>query len=207
MINLYHTPLSRSMRVKWLLEEMNLEYQETDVPWRKIITGRHRTPEYLKKHPLGLVPVLEDGEVSIFESMAICHYLAETYGADALIPAIGSEKRAEWLQWMYFIPATLEPPIFTIVKHSRVLPEKKRQEHRLVAGRKQYHTVLKVLDRHLSENKYLLGDEYMLPDIALAATLLWSTKDLGGFSAVEDYLAQMCQLESFKRAYDGLETS
>ena len=78
MITLYSFPNSRSLRAAWTLEELGLEYQCHHVALDK---GEGQSTEHLARHPDGKVPVLEDGELMLFESAPICRYLAEQYGA------------------------------------------------------------------------------------------------------------------------------
>ena len=95
MITLYTYPRSRSLRAAWTLEELGLEYQCQHVALDK---GEGQTPAYLARHPDGKVPVLEDGELTLFESSAICRYLAEHYGNGKLLPTNAAE-RALVAQW------------------------------------------------------------------------------------------------------------
>ena len=77
MIKLYGIPASRAFRVRWMLEELGVAYQ--NVP-TNFATGETRTAEFLKLNPNGHIPVLVDGETVLWESMAINLYLARAYG-------------------------------------------------------------------------------------------------------------------------------
>lgn len=77
-------PQDCSGKVRWLLNEMGLPFEEIKVSYRN---GDLKTPEYLAKHPLGQVPVLEDGTVTLFESYAIVAYLADKYPEKGMAPS------------------------------------------------------------------------------------------------------------------------
>lgn len=204
MLKLYHTPLTRSMRVKWVLEELKLSYSEIELPWRQVMRGRHKTPEYLEKHPLGQIPVLEDDGVKIFESVAICQYLVERYGDGHLMPDVGTVQRSEWLQWMYFVPATLEPPLFTAVRHGRLLPKKFQHKHRLDSAIKTLEPIFQLLQTHFSNRRFLLGDDYSLPDLLMVATMLWYMELADEYPMIKEYVCRVCELPSWHKAYEGL---
>ena len=84
-MKLYYAPNSRAVKVAWLLEELGLKYEI-----EKYFVGDRalRTPEYYKIHPMGRIPVLEDGEVSIYESGAIVQYLIARYGKGRYMPDV-----------------------------------------------------------------------------------------------------------------------
>ena len=84
-MKLYFAPNSRAVRIAWLLEELGLDYEV-----EKYTVGDRalRTPEYYKIHPMGRIPVLEDGQVRIYESGAIVQYLLARYGDDKFLENI-----------------------------------------------------------------------------------------------------------------------
>ena len=79
LMKLYFAPNSRAVKIAWLLEELGLSYEieKFNVGDRAL-----RTPEYYKLHPMGRVPVLEDGKVTIYESGAIVQYLLARHGKE-----------------------------------------------------------------------------------------------------------------------------
>ena len=76
-MKIHHAPNSRSVRALWLFNELGLPYELEIYP---LGDKSMRTPEYLKVHPLGRVPALEDGDLTIFESVAIVQYVLDKYG-------------------------------------------------------------------------------------------------------------------------------
>ncbi|MFN8610582.1 MAG: glutathione S-transferase [Vulcanimicrobiota bacterium] len=118
MLVVHHLNNSRSQRILWLLEELELPYEIRHYE-------RHpktmRAPDSLKQvHPLGKSPVLSDGELVLAESGAILEYLLDTYGQGRFRPAPGSPERLRYNFWMHYAEGSLMPPllialIFTLV--------------------------------------------------------------------------------------------
>ncbi|HFE48850.1 MAG TPA: glutathione S-transferase family protein [Chromatiaceae bacterium] len=202
MLKLYHAPRSRSARVLWLLEEMGLAYELEIIPFRDLLAGKHRTPEYLALHPLGLVPLLEaeDG-LRLFESGAICAWLTDRHPERGLAPLPAEAARAHWQQWMYFSVATLEPPAWTIIRHTRMLPENKRNAPALASATRRYRDTLEVLEKALAdEREWLLGETFTSADIMLVLTLQWSPGFLSDFPKVKAWCARAMARPAYRRA-------
>jgi len=96
MPKLHFAPNSRAGRIVWLLEELELPYElnRMDFSPKDLKSDEHRS-----RHPLGRVPVLEDGEVSIYESGAIVEYILERHKNGGLKPSVDSPEFPAYLQW------------------------------------------------------------------------------------------------------------
>ncbi|KAJ3016753.1 hypothetical protein HKX48_003884 [Thoreauomyces humboldtii] len=107
-IIIHHLNDSRSQRIIFLLEELNLNYEVT-----KYARGAdQRAPKELEKcHSLGKAPVLQDGRHLLAESGCIVEYLVDTYGHDTLKPARGTDEAILYSQWMHFAEGSLMPPL------------------------------------------------------------------------------------------------
>ncbi len=198
-LTLYGLNKTRSMRVQWLLEELELDYQYIQV---NIFQGEGFTKKYRKIHPHGQVPALDvDGQI-MFESGAICHWLSDQFSTKGLAPKLDSPLRAEYEQWMFYAPATVEPPAFNYMLHTRILPEDKRVKEIADWSVKQYINTLKILNQLLKDKKYLLGDQFSTADIMLGYLLFWFPDILERFSALQDY----CQHLSQRKAYLKIQT-
>src|SRR4051812_36470373 len=101
MIQLYYSPRTRAVRPRWLLEEMGIPYELIRLNLSEVPQTR---PEYFKLHPHGAVPTLQDGELTLIESGAICSYLAEKYPDKKMAPLPNSKLRPLYLQWMFYCP-------------------------------------------------------------------------------------------------------
>src|SRR5690242_1811924 len=99
MLTLYHSGQSRSIRPRWLLEEIGTRYELVRL---NLQNGDQKKPEYLKINPNGAVPALVDGEVRLFESAAICQYLADRFPEKRLAPAVGTPARGYCYQWIHY---------------------------------------------------------------------------------------------------------
>src|SRR5437667_1264725 len=167
MITLYHSPLMRSVRIYWLLEELRLPYRLETLTFTSL-----KSPAYKKVHPLGKVPAIQDGDLTMFESGAILEYILEEYGNGRLAPAPGTSRRAMFLQWVHFAEATAFPPIGDVVAHTLFRPEAERIPAVVADGRTRAAAVLGMLEQALAGKRYLLGAEFTAADIMMGLTLL-----------------------------------
>src|SRR5690242_2651652 len=90
---------TRSARCRWVLQELGLPFESVVV---RLDQGAHRAPGHLELNPYGRVPVLEDGDLVLTESVAICTWLADRHPERALIPAPGTVERGRHDQWLWF---------------------------------------------------------------------------------------------------------
>jgi len=113
MIKLHHLNASRSKRIIWLLEELNLDYEI--VAYRRDAVTNLAPPELKNVHPLGKSPVLEDAGHVIAESGAITEYLTETYGKGKLMPAKDTAEYIQYKQWMHFAEGSAMLPALLLM--------------------------------------------------------------------------------------------
>ncbi len=163
MIKLYLTPNTRAGRVAWLLEELNIEYDLEILPFTK---EGLKSPEHRARHSLGRVPVIEDGDVSIFESGAIIQYILDKYDDKGLKPAIDSNEYPYYLQWFHYCEGMVMPPMNQIVVQTILLPEDRRDE-------KVLNQAMNLLSKSLKPvNEYLEGKDYLIGDFSAADCML-----------------------------------
>ncbi len=151
-------------KVRLLLAQLGLAYMLVE---RDIMKGETRTPEFLTKNPNGRIPTLQlDDGTFLFESDAILWYLAE---GTAFAPA-DRLTRAQTLQWMFFEQYSHEPYIAVarFWKHffDKLTPQ---QETELPERMKKGYAALDVMEQHLANNAFFVGNRYGLADIALYA--------------------------------------
>mgnify|MGYP001297686528 FL=1 len=154
-MKIYHAPNTRSVRILWLFEELGLSYE---LEHYKLGDPEMRTPEYRKIHPLGRVPVLEDGAVKIFESGAIIQYVLEKYGQGKFIPTPDAPNFARYLQWFHYAEGMIMPQVNIIVVESILLPEERRNKVNLDRATKLVTRMLTVVDEGLEGEEYLAGE-------------------------------------------------
>ena len=105
MIRLHHAPGTAAMVPHILLEEIGVPYERVSVD--RLANG-HKTPQYLRLNPNGLIPVLTDGVLVLYETAAITLHLCDTHPESALAPALGSGERAHFYKWLMWLTNTLQ---------------------------------------------------------------------------------------------------
>ncbi|NNL86979.1 MAG: glutathione S-transferase family protein [Myxococcales bacterium] len=163
MLTLHHAPNSRSGRIVWLLEELNLPY---DLNRMEFHPSALKSDEHRARHPLGRVPVLEDGDLTLFESGAIVEYVIARHGKGALKPSVDSPEFPEFLQWFHYCEGMVMPPMNTIVVQTILLPPERRNEEALGQAQRLLSKALAPVDRALEGREYLIGD-FSAADIML----------------------------------------
>jgi len=155
MLKLHFAPNSRAGRIVWLLEELELPYELNKMSFhpRDLKSDEHR-----KRHPLGRIPVLDDGDVSIYESGAIVDYILERHRNGGLKPAVDDPRFPTYLQWFHYCEGMVMPPINTIVVQTILLPEDRRDATALAQARKLLTKALAPVDEVLDGRDYLIGD-------------------------------------------------
>ncbi len=197
MITLYHVPLSRSLRVRWLLEELALPYELATRSFADL-----KRPEHLALHPLGKVPALADGDVVLFESGAILQHLLERYGEGRLEPAPGTKERSLYWQWFHYAEASVAPPLGLIVRHTVLLPEAERIPAVAAWARTQAQQLLAPVERALA------GRSWLLPELSAADIMLGYSVKLASLLRLIDsgtpnlaaYLARCEERPAYQRA-------
>jgi glutathione S-transferase len=169
MITLYGVPGSRAHRTIWMLEELGLPYE--NVPTH-FANGDTKKPDYLKLNPNGRIPTLVDDGVAYWESLAINLYLAKKY--DKGLQPKTLEDEAHAVQWSFWAMTEVETPLLEVFMHRMFLPAEQRDPRIAEAGITKLQAPLSVLNAHLHGRKYVLGDQYTVADVNLAAVLAWS---------------------------------
>lgn len=169
MLTLYVYPMSRSLRTVWAAEEISLDYACKRVDIR---SGENHSAEYLKLHSGGKVPLLDDNGTFIFESGAICRYLVDAYGHGTLKPAKQLDQ-GKVDQWICFALSELEQPLWTEIKHTRVLPEEKRVPAILTVASWEFDRAVETLLNYFDPDAqtWLVKDQFSLADLFISHTL------------------------------------
>jgi glutathione S-transferase len=172
MIKIYGFPYTRSTRATWALEEAGAEYEFIPVNLAK---GHQNQPEFIKVNPGGKVPALVDNDFVLTESAAICTYIGERFPASGLVPK-GINDRAHYYQWCYFTMSELETPLWTMTKHTKILPKDRRIAAIVDSCIWEFQRAATVLAKHLEDREFVVGDQFTAADILLGATLNWARK-------------------------------
>ena len=188
-MKLYEFGPTRSIRVRWTLQELDVPFEPIVVNMMK---GEHRQPAFLDINPAGKLPAMVDDDLVLTESMAIVIYLAEKYSEKGFIPA-DVKQRAEFHKWMMFTATELEQPLWRIARNTNLYPEEKRQPTDVEMAADDFRPMATVLDEHLDGREYVVGDHATVADFALAYTLDWANEALllGEFPRLQTYLMRM----------------
>lgn len=188
LLKLYHSEGTRADRVVALLRELGLEWELVSLD---LAQGENKQPEYLAIHPHGWVPALRDGDVTLFETAAICLYLADRDPANRLAPEPWSPERGPYYQWMIYAVATLEPAIADIFLQM-MKPEDARDEAIIASGRERFAASADVLSKALA-GPYLLASGFSAADVLIGHMLIWADAMglLAGRETLQAYAARV----------------
>ncbi|HIF10274.1 MAG TPA: glutathione S-transferase family protein, partial [Sneathiellales bacterium] len=163
---LYGISGSRALRSIWAIEEMGIDYEHVSVNYME----ESKNPDFLAVNPNGRIPALVDGDLTVFESMAINMYLAKTYGGD-LYPDNAADEALTW-QWTIWGISEIEPLQMQLVMQKLFTPEDKRNDRLIASAEKQLERPLAVLNNALEGRDYLLGEHFSVADINLSGVIL-----------------------------------
>jgi len=194
MIKLFHNPQSRAVMIHWLLEELGVAYELVPVDYQD---GSMRTPEFLAVNPMGKIPAIVDGDTPLSETVAIAIYLADKYKAvNDLAPAIDDPIRAEYLKWLVYQAAAIEPAMLQAGMKFETL----RQQ----ASWGNMELVLEVLETRLADaDPYLFGDRFTAADVIVGGALSFAInfKLFPASPAMTAYVGRLAQRPAFQRVF------
>jgi len=165
-VKLYGISGSRALRSIWAIEEVGIDYEH--VPTHFI--GDSKTPEFMAVNPNGRIPALQDGDLTLFESMAINLYLAKKYGG-VLYPS-GPGAEAMCWQWSVWGISEIEPLQMEIVGQKFFTPKEKRNPKAIARAEKGLVRPLDVLNTTLADREWLVGDAFGVADLNVAGVML-----------------------------------
>jgi len=192
MITLFHAPKSRSSRMIFLLEELQVPYEI------KLVTIRRRDGsgalDQVNPHPHGKVPAISDNGTVVFESSAIALYLTDQYPKNHLGPLVGEPERGAYLTWLSYYSGVLEPALISKFLNHEV--------PRGTAGWVVVEEVIPVVLGALGRQPYLLGERFSAADVLYGTTFaLFAQSPLLPKSAlIEQYVQRIVSRPAFARA-------
>ena len=183
MITLHHVPQSRSMRVLWLLHELDVDFQVVEHAFDKSL----RAPEFLSLSPAGRVPALEIEGERMFESGAMVEYLCERFPEAGLGRLPGSMDRMAWLVWVHFAETVSQHVAALTQQHIMLYEDSMRSPivMKLEAARlrKCYEAIEARLSTPLENRDYLLTGGFSACDIAVGQAVYMARR----FARLEDF--------------------
>jgi len=166
MIQVYGRPISTATRmVLCCLEEKQVDYELVLVD---LSAGAHKQPQYLALNPFGVIPTIQDGDLTLFESRAIIKYLAEKYkgeGIDLLGNSLSEQALVD--QWCQVEGQSFNSPAMTILHQTLLVPRRGgcTDEAAVEMNVEKLKKVLDIYEERLSKSKYLAGDFFSLADL------------------------------------------
>lgn len=178
--------VDRSRKVRWMLCELDMMFAEQRLNWD---AEDHMAPAYLQINPIGRVPAVEINGTKIFESSAICTYLADLYPAKLLAPVIDSPERAEYMSWVFFGATTLENEVMEVIRW-RKEPE---ETERLKEAKEELYRVLAPLEQRIAKQDYICGTKFSAADVIAGFPLAVANEAglLGDFAAIGKYVERL----------------
>lgn len=198
-MKLSYAPQSRAVRVAWLLEELGIDYE---VEPYTLGDPALRSPQYRARHPMGRVPLLEDGDVTIFESGAIIQYVLARHGGGRLVPDVAAPEFPVYLQWFHYTEGMIMPPINQIVVETILLPPDRRSEAHAKRNTKLLSQMLEAVERHMEGRDFIAGD-FSGADIMTGHAVIMSGRlgaDISAFQNLQAYAARLEARPAFQRA-------
>jgi glutathione S-transferase len=191
----------RGFRVVWLLEEMGLPYRLRPVD---LLVGVEKDTEFLAVNPAGFIPAIQDGEVTMVESIAIMEYLMARYGPTQLAPDPRNPAFPAYQQFLHLGEAGLAASIYFVVGARNGAPESQRQNWSAGQARQVFDSRLGLVTRQLARSPYLAGETFTAADISVTYALELAER-AGGVAlgeAERAYVARTSAREAYKRAME-----
>ncbi len=180
MIIVHHLNNSRSQRILWLLEELDLDY---DVKRYERDPKTMLAPASLRAvHPLGKSPVITDSGLTLAESGAIVEYLVDRYGNGRLAPALGTPERLRYTYWLHYAEGSAMPPLLLNLVFNQVekgsMPFFAKPIARSIVRRVKESFIepqiaqhLDYLETEISKTSWFVGNEFTAADIQMSFPL------------------------------------
>jgi glutathione S-transferase len=200
MYKLHYSQGLASIAPHFILQEIGTEFELVEVDRSK---GQHKTPEYLAMNPNGRIPTLQDGDLALFETAAICLHLADHHPEAELIPAIGTRERSEVYQWLTFLTNSPQVDFWQFFRPEFYVPPERHAEYKTVmAAHMARH--LGVIDAHLEGRDFMVGNQLTIVDFYLLLIGRWSrhiTPATRSFSNITRLLEALCKRPSVVKTF------
>jgi glutathione S-transferase len=200
MLQLYGNTRSRAIRCLWMLEEVGKPYRLVEKTTR---ADDLQTAEYLRLNPNARIPTLVDGDLVLWESMAINLYLAQKY--DGPMHCAGPEVLGIAAQWSFWAMLEIEPLLLNLLEHRALLAEFSRDASAVERNELLLKRPLGVLNNALTGRGYLAGDSFTVADLNVAGILVWAKMarlDLSAYPELTRWLNACLARPAYMRLRD-----
>jgi len=206
MIKLHYYPGNASLAPHVVLHELGVPFELSLVD-RAV--NAHKSPQYLKLNPNGLIPVLVDGNLVLHETAAICLHLADTHPAAQLAPPMGTAERALFYKWLMWLTNTVQANLIHYFYGHRMVDE----GNVAAAAQIKAHVQSKVaecllqIDNHLALSQamgpWMMGTQYTVLDPYVWMVSRWtrgfSDQPARSYAHIGPYLERMQQRPALQR--------
>jgi glutathione S-transferase len=191
----------RGFRVVWLLEEMGLAYRLRPVD---LLAGVEKDTEFLAINPAGFIPAIQDGDITMVESIAIMEYLMARYGPTPLAPDPRDPAFPAYQQFLHLGEAGLAASAYFVVGARKFAPERERQNWSACQALSVFESRLTLVTRQLARTPYLAGAAFTAADISVtyALELAQISADIPLGEAEQSYLARTHARPGYQRAME-----
>lgn len=202
MIRLHHVPQSRSMRVLWLLYELDAPFELRLRPLDRSL----REPDYLSLSPAGRVPALEIEGERMFESLAMMEYLCERFPEAGLGRPPGSPDRMGWLSWLHFAETISQHVAALTQQHLMLRDDAMRSPIVMQLEAKRLEKCYEALEARLSppleKRDHLLTSGFSAVDIAVGQAVYMARHfaKIEGFAELSAWYARITARDGFLRS-------
>ena len=211
MIVVHHLNNSRSQRILWLLEELEVPYEIRR--YQRDAKTSLAPPELLAVHPLGKSPVITDNGLTLAESGAIVEYLVERYGAGRLIPPAGSPERIRYTYWLHFAEGSAMPPllmklVFDRIEHGKMpffaKPIARGIARRVKGGfvEPNLARIVGHIESELEGSEWLAGDAFTAADIQMSFPVEAASARIGAKPNMKRFLERIHARPAYQRAIE-----
>jgi len=200
MITVWGGQTSRSLRVAWLLEEMGLPYRLRQVDMLK----PEKDPAWLAVNPGDFLPAIQDGDVTMVESVAILEYLMGRYGPTPLQPTPQDPAFPAYQQFLHMGEAGLATLIMVPLVSGFLAPEAERDNWGARWARECVERRLLLVRQQLARGPYMAGEQFTAADISVSFALRLALHHAGFLlgEAEQAYLARTTARDAYRRAFD-----
>ncbi len=196
-LKIYGVARTRAFRALWIAEELGLDYEHVPV---EIGDAGARTAEFLELNPNGRLPFIADGDFVLTESLAITLYLAEKYSHGALYPAAREDEARAW-QWSFWAIAEVDRGVNIWSLHAVRLPAGERDVDLRDGALNVLAAPFKVLDAAVAKTAYLLGPDFTVADLNVAAVISRAVDmDLSSWPHLQDWLHRCLDRPAARKA-------
>lgn len=192
-LTFYTNPMSRGRIARWMLEEVGYPYETVVLEYG----GSMKEPEYLAINPMGKVPSIRYGDVTVTECAAICAYLADSFPEAGLAPA--PQDRGNYYRWLFFAAGPVEA-----ATTNRSLGFELTTQQESMAGYGNYSCVIATLESIFAKRSYVAGDSFTAADVYVGSQVMWgmSFGSIERRPLFEEYVQRIQSRAAYARAQE-----